>query len=581
LLPLLERPPSSEELLRLAQFPDEPGVGDALKAILQSKVTQASALDSLLKVRTKFDAARLLPILGVVAGELWKGSSEARTLALRLVAAFRISEMEDAINKSLTGAEPKLNDDQLLLALRAQRELGANELEGVVAHAEHTRPDIREEAVLAVATSRNKLAPEVILRRLWGRLSASQRKTALATLASNKAGASAVVEAVKSGLLPKDELDGALLEKLHAVLGNDPKLAALLQEMEGFLRPLLRLNGNDDAWVNGGITLDGPFTVETWIKLDTGIDNNDGILGAPGVLDMNFHDGKFRVWVGGGDAIIAKKKMFPDAWTHLAITRDADGRLRIFQNGELDNDEGAPVKTKLDHLRLGWTNPSQGTTGWLDEFRVWNRARTPEEIRAEFDRSFAGETKPAGLEQLFTGAAWSQLKSGAKIVRTPDFPRLLTAAESRAQVEKFGAFRALAERSGESAHGQALFGTICATCHSVGGKGGQIGPVLNGAGAMGTEALLRALLTPSAAMEPGYRTFRVQLQDGEVVDGFLVSQDNEAIVLRRQKMEDTRIAQKDVRRAGFTKLSMMPEGQLEALKPQEVSDLFAYLKKLK
>jgi hypothetical protein len=25
----------------------------------------------------------------------------------------------------------------------------------------------------------------------------------------------------------------------------------------------------------------------------------------------------------------------------------------------------------------------------------------------------------------------------------------------------------------------------------------------------------------------------------------------------------------------------MPEGQLEALKPQEVSDLFAYLKKLK
>ena len=82
-------------------------------------------------------------------------------------------------------------------------------------------------------------------------------------------------------------------------------------------------------------------------------------------------------------------------------------------------------------------------------------------------------------------------------------------------------------------------------------------------------------------MEPGYRVFRVELKDGDVLDGMRVSEDKDAIVLRRPNMEDARIAQKDVRKAGFTKSSMMPEGLLDALKPGQVSDLFAYLKTLK
>jgi putative heme-binding domain-containing protein len=105
--------------------------------------------------------------------------------------------------------------------------------------------------------------------------------------------------------------------------------------------------------------------------------------------------------------------------------------------------------------------------------------------------------------------------------------------------------------------------------------------VLDGADAMGVKALLRATLTPNAAMEAGYRTFRVELRDGEVVDGLLVSQDSDGIVLRRQNAEDLRVPQADVRRAGFTKLSMMPEGLLEAMQPADVADLFAYLRTLK
>ena len=131
------------------------------------------------------------------------------------------------------------------------------------------------------------------------------------------------------------------------------------------------------------------------------------------------------------------------------------------------------------------------------------------------------------------------------------------------------------------AKGKVLFATVCQQCHSVGGQGGQVGPVLNGAGAMGVESLLRNLLTPNAAMEPGYRVFRVELKDGDVLDGIRVSEDKDAIVLRRPNMNDTRIAQKEVRKASFTKSSMMPEGLIDALQPEQVSDLFAYLKTLR
>jgi len=82
-------------------------------------------------------------------------------------------------------------------------------------------------------------------------------------------------------------------------------------------------------------------------------------------------------------------------------------------------------------------------------------------------------------------------------------------------------------------------------------------------------------------MEAGYRQFRVETKAGEVLEGLFVSQDDNAIVLRQLNTEDQRVPRSNIKRAGFTRLSIMPEGLLEGLKPGDVSDLFAYLKTLK
>jgi putative heme-binding domain-containing protein len=104
--------------------------------------------------------------------------------------------------------------------------------------------------------------------------------------------------------------------------------------------------------------------------------------------------------------------------------------------------------------------------------------------------------------------------------------------------------------------------------------------VLDGIGVTGVEAILRNVLTPNAAMEGGYRSFRVVTKDGRIVQGLLVSRDATAIVIRQPNTADIHIPAKDVAQADFTGISVMPEGLLESMQPQEVSDLFAHLKSL-
>jgi putative membrane-bound dehydrogenase-like protein len=584
LLPALQRPPNSEELLRLAQFPDATGAADALKKALQ----QPTAIESLLQVRTKFDAAKITPLLTDIARSFW--ADNQRELALRLTSSFKLAGMESEINEALL--QDDLTSAQKISMLRTIRELGANELMGILIWCRSPESEVAHEAIGALAASRNRLAAEALYNKFWNDFPASEQRFALSLVTATKPGATATVKAVRSGRLRKDDLDAAALEKLQAVLGNDAELAALLNDMASVLQPALHFYGKRDTFVWTKYKLAGPFTVECWLKLDPGINNQDGILAGPGQLDLNFHDSTFRVWVGGAqhDIIVAKHKTVPDVWTHYAVTRDAQGVFRIYINGELDATSTGRNTNTFENLDVGRTNPNNGgTAGWMNEFRLWNFARTPEQIRAEFDHTYSGETgiggggeqRGARLVSLLTGTQWPSLHGSVKIEKTMDLPPILDATAAAEFAQKFKKFRALTAKRADVAHGKDVFKTTCMTCHSVGGEGAQVGPVLNGAGASGIESILRNVLTPNAAMEAGYRMFRVELKDGDVLDGLLVSQDKDAIVLRRPNVADERIPMNNVRRADYTRRSMMPDGLLEALPERDAADLLAYLQTLK
>lgn len=573
LLPQLDRAPNDEELLRLAQFPEEPGVGEALKAMLMNEKSRASVADKLLTQRTKLDAAKIAPLLTQAAKEMLQ--SDAGPLALQLIGGFQLTALEG----DLVSLLEKQRSIALLNTLRDLHSSASSQFASIAQS--DSDPLIRDAALQALAASRAPDAARKFLT-LYPDLKPAQRRSALGSIASTKTGAQILVAALLDKTLPQADLDGPTVERLATVLVNDPSLEKLQSQLGGVFREVLLLDGQETAWVDSKITLDGPFTVEAWVRLAPGIGNQDDLLGVPGGCEMNFFGSKFRVFAGPElrDVCVATKPMTPDLWTHIAVTRDSKGIIRIYQNGELDATASKPAPLKWENCRIGWSGPKGGTEGAMTEFRVWKRERTAPEIRAAFDRIIVPAT--AGSELVYSSTERlkpSVMGKGARMAKTIDTPPLLTEEQAKALDAKFARYTALAPK-GNAANGKVL-SALCMACHQIGNAGGQIGPNLSGVGAMGLEAVLRNILTPNAAMEPGYRIFRVEMVNGDLIDAFFVSEDKQATIIRQPGLPDRRLDKKDIRSTKFIRRSLMPEGLLDALQDHQVADLLAYLMTLK
>ncbi|MBL9116822.1 MAG: DUF1080 domain-containing protein [Verrucomicrobiaceae bacterium] len=572
LLPQLDRAPNDEELLRLAQFPSEIGCGDALKALLSNPKSRAVIAEKLLAQRTKLDPAKISALISDAAKNLLNGSNDERELSVRLIGEFQLTSLEDDLVAMARKADKETpaameSTRSLLLALRELRS-SATDLFSEIVQSGPTL--LRDDALAALTASKNPNASEQLFK-LYSSLTSAQQRSALNTLSATKPGAKAIVAALAEKRLPTSDLDGPTAERLSLVLGNDSELNKLMSSLGHVFHDVLAFDGSEEAWIDSKITLDGPFTVETWVKLAPGIGNEDDILGVPGGCEMNFFQSKFRVFAGRElhDVAVANKPMTPELWTHLAVTRDAKGIIKIYQNGEQDAVSTVPAPLKWENCRIGWSGPKKGTAGMMAEFRVWRVERTAGEIRSSFDRSretFATDSKT--------------FQKGVRLAKTTDYPPILSAEQAAALDKKFHHLTDLVKTPGDIAKGKAL-SAICIACHQIGNTGGQIGPNLSSAGAMGLEAVLRNILTPNAAMEPGYRIFRVELENGDLVDGFFVSEDKSAFIVRQPGASDRRIPKQEVRRTSYIRRSLMPEGLLDALTDEQARDLLTYLMSLK
>lgn len=562
LLPRLERAPNEEELLRLAHDPTGPGVGEALRTLLTRESSRVAVVKTLLARRTELDTSRLAPLLEESARQLLGTDPE---LALQLIGGFQLANLEgDLVALAKTKPSPAL-----LTTLRDLRSAEADLFASIARSA--TASLTRLAALEALAASSAPDAGAKVFA-LYPSLEPAPRRRVLDVLSGSTAGAKAVVAALLNHSLPPTDLDGPVVERLASVLGEDPAVAQLQEQMGGVFREVLSFDGQDSAWVDSKISLDGPFTVEAWVRLAPGIGNEDSLLGAQGQIDLNFFQSRFRVWLGEGqhDVCISSKPIAPDLWTHLAVTRDAEGVFRIFQNGELDATGTKSSTAAFADCKIGWSGPNRGTEGSMTEFRVWNTARTAEQIRGAFDRSYASPGSHRAYPDKDT-----HLRKGVRIVKTIDTPPLLTEDQAKDLDTRFVKYAALAPK-GDPSTGKS-FAALCLACHQIGADGGQIGPNLSGVGAMGIEAILRNLLTPNAAMEPGYRIYRVARKNGDLIDAFFVSEDRDAVVVRQPTGGDQRIPRHEIESTRYIRRSLMPEGLLEALPDAQAADLLAYL----
>jgi putative heme-binding domain-containing protein len=134
---------------------------------------------------------------------------------------------------------------------------------------------------------------------------------------------------------------------------------------------------------------------------------------------------------------------------------------------------------------------------------------------------------------------------------------------------------------GDAAKGAVLFfnkDMKCATCHKVGDRGTALGPELTSIGKTRSRAeLLESLLQPSARVEPQFAAYLVRTKDEKTVTGLLIKRDDKQVILRDAENKEHAFAAAEVDSVRPSRVSLMPDGQMSALTPQEAADLLDYL----
>jgi putative heme-binding domain-containing protein len=121
----------------------------------------------------------------------------------------------------------------------------------------------------------------------------------------------------------------------------------------------------------------------------------------------------------------------------------------------------------------------------------------------------------------------------------------------------------------------------CSKCHRVQEGKETLGPDLSKIGGKYTRAqLLESLLDPSRTIDPKFGASILQTKSGDVLSGIVVSQTDQALVLRDAEKE-TKLALKDVERRVPQQKSLMPDALLQHLTAQEAADLLAFLESLR
>ncbi|HZL91029.1 MAG TPA: PVC-type heme-binding CxxCH protein [Pirellulaceae bacterium] len=124
--------------------------------------------------------------------------------------------------------------------------------------------------------------------------------------------------------------------------------------------------------------------------------------------------------------------------------------------------------------------------------------------------------------------------------------------------------------------GRGVFQTNCANCHRLYGAGADVGPDLTGSGRHNLAYLLENIVDPSAVVNKDYRMSIVRVDDGRVLNGLILSQDDRRVVLQTAKEKFT-ILREEIEQIAPTTLSPMPDGILQPLTGEQVRDLVAYL----
>ncbi|MBL8815399.1 MAG: c-type cytochrome [Planctomyces sp.] len=334
--------------------------------------------------------------------------------------------------------------------------------------------------------------------------------------------------------------------------------------------------------VAGRVRVDAPASWKSAEEQLRKIDN-DSVRLELDALSLLFGDGAaiadLRSIAGNGDADPVAREQ---AILALAQARDNDS-LPMFYNllgdravydtvipalaGFEDPQIASEILSRLGGFKDGNRSAAFDTLASRESFAL----RLIDAIQA--GRIDAAELTAGQVRQLLSlGNSDIKATLDEKWGIVQDTPAARTEAIARWQKEL------TAERMGTAdlQNGSLLFRKSCATCHKLYGEGQTIAPDLTGSNRSNLEYVLMNIIDPSSVVPKQFTTSVVVLKSGRIITGVIVGKTDQTVSIQTDK-ELLMINPDDIEESKNTGKSLMPDGMLDSLTPDQVRDLIAFV----
>jgi putative heme-binding domain-containing protein len=215
-----------------------------------------------------------------------------------------------------------------------------------------------------------------------------------------------------------------------------------------------------------------------------------------------------------------------------------------------------------------WTTAAEGK-GSGASTRITLKPVPARFVRISLTASAGEEVPPWSIQKVRLFEAVKEPGAAARVPRVGRLP----VDEVIATVER---------TRGDAKRGQQLFTEIsCVACHTVRADESPKGPFLGkSAATLRRREVIESILLPSKVVAEGYSTYLFALNDGRSLEGFIVRETKEAVIIRTVAAEEHTIPLKDIEERKKSDKSLMPEGLAANLTVDDLAALVDYIQSL-
>ena len=191
------------------------------------------------------------------------------------------------------------------------------------------------------------------------------------------------------------------------------------------------------------------------------------------------------------------------------------------------------------------------------------------------------------VELLVTRDEWSKPLRAAidqRVVSISEIPlatrqRLgIKANTDASRGDVLAKYRRVPELTPVASRGGGIFEKNCASCHAFRNSGHAVGPNLAEFAGKPIDDFVVAILDPNSALEPKFAAYEVEMKDGRSFHGVVRGETATSMTVAQASGMEERLLRNDIKELKASTLSLMPEGLEQAIAPQDMADLIAWLK---